>query len=85
MIFPFVLFPPPFSGPELISSDLIGKGKGIQVGKSVSEETGSARHYKLSTRDFLSLNRGSDSCANKGIQKASGKYIARMDADDVCD
>ncbi|MCL5432668.1 MAG: glycosyltransferase family 2 protein [Patescibacteria group bacterium] len=31
------------------------------------------------------LNRGGDSCANKGIQKASGKYIARMDADDVCD
>ncbi|RJP46612.1 MAG: glycosyltransferase [Armatimonadetes bacterium] len=29
------------------------------------------------------LNRGGDSCANQGIKIAQGKYIARMDADDV--
>jgi glycosyltransferase EpsE len=29
------------------------------------------------------LNRGGDSCANVGISSAKGKYIARMDADDV--
>lgn len=29
------------------------------------------------------LNRGGDHCANLGIAKARGKYIARMDADDI--
>lgn len=29
------------------------------------------------------LNRGGDMCANLGIEVARGKYIARMDADDV--
>lgn len=29
------------------------------------------------------LNGGGDSCANLGIKKARGKYIARMDADDI--
>lgn len=29
------------------------------------------------------LNGGGDSCANIGIEKARGKYIARMDADDI--
>lgn len=29
------------------------------------------------------LNRGGDACANIGILKAKGKYIARMDADDI--
>jgi glycosyltransferase involved in cell wall biosynthesis len=29
------------------------------------------------------LNCGGDNCANLAIQKASGKYIARMDADDI--
>ncbi len=29
------------------------------------------------------LNRGGDMCANLGIEEASGKYIARMDADDI--
>jgi len=28
-------------------------------------------------------NHGGDSCANQGIIKAKGKYIARMDADDI--
>lgn len=30
-------------------------------------------------------NCGGDKCANKGIEVASGKYIARMDADDIAD
>ena len=29
------------------------------------------------------LNRGGDSCANLAIKRAKGKYIARMDADDI--
>lgn len=29
------------------------------------------------------LNKGGDACANIGIRQAKGKYIARMDADDV--
>ncbi len=29
------------------------------------------------------LNRGGDSCANKALSFARGKYIARMDADDI--
>ncbi len=29
------------------------------------------------------LNRGGDACANEGLKKAKGKYIARMDADDI--
>lgn len=29
------------------------------------------------------LNRGGDSCANKALRFARGKYIARMDADDI--
>lgn len=29
------------------------------------------------------LNRGGDACANIGIKQAKGKYIARMDADDI--
>lgn len=29
------------------------------------------------------LNKGGDSCANLGIKKAKGKYIAKMDADDI--
>lgn len=29
------------------------------------------------------LNRGGDACANIGLSKAKGKYIARMDADDI--
>ena len=29
------------------------------------------------------LNAGGDMCANEGIKKARGKYIARMDADDI--
>lgn len=29
------------------------------------------------------LNCGGDLCANKGLKKAKGKYVARMDADDV--
>lgn len=29
------------------------------------------------------LNRGGDACANKGLEFATGQYIARMDADDV--
>lgn len=29
------------------------------------------------------LNHGGDMCANEGIKKARGKYIARMDADDI--
>ena len=29
------------------------------------------------------LNRGGDSCANKGLEAAKGTYVARMDADDV--
>ncbi len=29
------------------------------------------------------LNRGGDSCANKGLELAKGAYVARMDADDV--
>lgn len=29
------------------------------------------------------LNCGGDMCANEGIKKARGKYIARMDADDI--
>lgn len=29
------------------------------------------------------LNGGGDKCANEGIKKARGKYIARMDADDI--
>ena len=29
------------------------------------------------------LNRGGDACANVGLSKAKGKYIARMDADDI--
>lgn len=29
------------------------------------------------------LNGGGDKCANEGVKKASGKYIARMDADDI--
>lgn len=29
------------------------------------------------------LNRGGDMCANLGIERARGKYIARMDADDI--
>lgn len=31
------------------------------------------------------LNRGGDACANIAFQKASGKYICRMDADDIAD
>lgn len=30
------------------------------------------------------LNCGGDKCANKGILLTKGKYIARMDADDIC-
>ena len=30
-------------------------------------------------------NCGGDKCANKGMEIASGKYIARMDADDIAD
>src|SRR5574340_1133697 len=29
------------------------------------------------------MNRGGDACANEGLKKAKGKYIARMDADDI--
>lgn len=29
------------------------------------------------------LNRGGDACANEALKRARGKYIARMDADDV--
>ncbi len=29
------------------------------------------------------LNKGGDACANIGLSKAKGKYIARMDADDI--
>lgn len=29
------------------------------------------------------LNKGGDACANVGLSKAKGKYIARMDADDI--
>jgi glycosyltransferase involved in cell wall biosynthesis len=29
------------------------------------------------------LNRGGDSCANTALEQATGKYIARMDADDI--
>lgn len=29
------------------------------------------------------LNKGGDACANFGIKKAKGKYIAKMDADDI--
>ncbi len=29
------------------------------------------------------LNKGGDSCANLGIKKAKGKYVAKMDADDI--
>lgn len=31
------------------------------------------------------LNRGGDACANEGLKKAKGRYIARMDADDIVD
>ncbi len=34
-------------------------------------------------RTEKNLNRGGDSCANLGIEIAKGKYIARMDADDI--
>jgi len=37
------------------------------------------RAFRLKTR----LNKGGDACANLAIKKAKGKYIARMDADDI--
>jgi glycosyltransferase involved in cell wall biosynthesis len=33
----------------------------------------------------VNLNCGGDKCANEGLKVATGKYIARMDADDVAD
>lgn len=36
---------------------------------------------------FLKVNQngGGDACANEGVKRAKGKYIARMDADDIAD
>lgn len=47
-------------------------------------------HYKTRYPDKIkvmtmtkNLNGGGDICANEGVKKARGRYIARMDADDI--
>lgn len=48
--------------------------------------SGYRKRYPRIVRAFRmnhNLNRGGDTCANIGIQKAKGTYIARMDADDI--
>ncbi len=45
-----------------------------------------AKKYPKKIKAFQlkkTLNRGGDACANFALKKAKGKYIARMDADDI--
>jgi len=65
---------------ELIIVDDQSTDKSLKIIKSYK------RRYRTKIkiiRSAKNLNRGGDMCANLGIEVARGKYIARMDADDI--
>jgi len=64
---------------ELIIVDDASTDGSLKIVRKYSEKDSRIKLFRLR----VNRNSGGDRCANVGISKANGKYLARMDADDI--